>query len=267
MNRKFMVSSLYFLLLLLLPVEVVLAFTKDGCGDGECRSCHQLTKKDAAHLLKVEEKDILALKMSEVPGLWEIDLQQAKKVLPLFIDFSKQYLISGSVVKIADQQDLTRERFVDLNRVDVTQIPLDDALIVGKSSAPIKIIIFDDPQCPYCGKLQQEIKRLVEQRPDIAFYLKMFPLKRHPESYERAKAIVCAKSLAMLEESLADKEIGKPACETDQIDQNLELVARLGIGSTPTMVFPDGRVVPGFKTAEEIIVWLEKKSDQTQTTK
>lgn len=267
MNRKIIVSSLYFLVLLLLPSGPLLAFTKDGCGDGECRSCHQLSKKDAAHLLTVEEKNIVDLKMSEVPGLWEIDLQQQEKVIPLFMDFSKQYLISGSVVKIADKQDITRARFTDLNRINVSSIPLDDALIVGKPDAAIRIIVFDDPQCPYCGKLQQEIKRVVDQRPDIAFYIKMFPLKMHPEAYERAKAIVCVKSLVMLEESLAGKEIGQPTCETDQIDKNLELAAHLGISSTPTMVFPDGRVMPGYKTAENIIVLLGKNSDKTQATK
>jgi hypothetical protein len=31
----------------------------------------------------------------------------------------------------------------------------------------------------------------------------MFPLKSHPEAYKQAKAIVCAKSVAMLEDSLA----------------------------------------------------------------
>lgn len=253
MNNKFVVFSLHIVLIFLLSAESLLAFTKDGCGDGECRSCHQLSKKDAAILLSVEEEKIVGLKISEVPGLWEVDVRQREKVLPIFIDFSKQYLISGSVIKIADKQDITRARLADLNRIDVSQIPLDDALVVGSPEAAIKIIIFDDPQCPYCGKLQQEMKQVVNQRPDVAFYIKMLPLKIHPESYTRAKAIVCAKSLAMLEESLAGKIIAAPTCETDQIEKNLSLAAGIGVHSTPTLVLPDGRVLPGFKTGEAII--------------
>ena len=79
--------------------------------------------------------------------------------------------------------------------------------------------------------------------------------------------IVWAKSLAMLEESLADKEIGQPTCETDQIDKNLELAANLGISSTLTMVFPDCKVIPGYKTVENIIVLLGKNSGNAQATK
>lgn len=265
MNRKFMVSSLVFFLLLPFAAAVQPAFSKDGCGAGSCGDCHQLSKKDAAALLAIPEENITGLKLAEVPGLWEVDLRQEQRVIPIFIDFSKHYLINGSVIKIAGKQDITKERFADLNRIDVSQIPLDDALIVGNPESKIKIIVFDDPQCPYCGKLQEEMKRLVRERPDIAFYIKMFPLKNHPQAYERAKAIICAKSLAMLEESLAGKTIAPPACATEQIDKNLELAARLGIRSTPTLVLPDGRVMPGYKTMAAIIGLLATSAQKPQT--
>ncbi len=75
------------------------------------------------------------------------------------------------------------------------------------------------------------------------------------------------RTLAMLEESPTDSKIGQPTCETDQIDKNPELAAHLGISSIPTIVFPDGRVLHGFKTAENSIVWLGKNSDKAQATK
>ncbi|MBU0481551.1 MAG: DsbC family protein [Proteobacteria bacterium] len=258
MNRKLTIAFAACLLAFFYQCCVAQAFTADGCGAGSCRDCHILGKNEAAVLLSMPEEQIVDLKLAEVPGLWEVDVRQRQQVIPVFIDFSKQYLINGAVIKIADKQDITRERFADLNRIDVSLIPLDDALIVGKPDAPIKIIVFDDPQCPYCLKLHAEMKRVVGQRPDMAFFIKMFPLKSHPEAYERAKAIICAKSLVMLEESLAGKNIAPPDCETDQVDKNLELAARLGISSTPTLVLPDGRVMPGYKSAEEIIRLLEK---------
>lgn len=75
------------------------------------------------------------------------------------------------------------------------------------------------------------------------------------------------RTLAMLEEIPTDSKIGQPTCATDQIDKHPKLAAHLGISSIPTMVFPDGRVLHGFKTAENSIVWLEKNSDKAQATK
>jgi thiol:disulfide interchange protein DsbC len=61
----------------------------------------------------------------------------------------------------------------------------------------------------------------------------------------------------MLEKSLNLEEIPKPTCKTDQIEKNQELAKKLRIGSTPTLVFADGRVYPGAKTADRIIALLD----------
>lgn len=256
-KRLFCIITKWIPLALLIFSSPAPAFMKDGCGAGECKDCHEMSKKDAAQLLSVTEEFITEVKFAEIPGLWEVDIRQQEKVIPVFVDFSKQYLISGSIIKIADREDITRKRFVDLNRVDIAQIPQDDALVVGNPSAKNKIIVFDDPECPYCRKLQEEMKKVVEMRPDIAFLIKMFPLKSHPNAYDKAKAIVCAKSLAMLEDSLAGKSLDPPACETDAIDKNIKLAEQMGINSTPTLIFPDGRVIPGYIPSEEIVRLLE----------
>ena len=40
-----------------------------------------------------------------------------------------------------------------INKVDVSQIPVKDALVVGRKDAKTKVIVFTDPECPYCQKL------------------------------------------------------------------------------------------------------------------
>ncbi len=97
------------------------------------------------------------------------------------------------------------------------------------------------------------MKKVVEERKDIAFYLKMYPLKIHPNAYEKAKAIVCEKSIALLEDAFAKKEIPKPKCDTNVIDENIKLAERLGISGTPAMIFPNGNLVTGAQDAKKII--------------
>jgi thiol:disulfide interchange protein DsbC len=40
------------------------------------------------------------------------------------------------------------------------------------------------------------------------------------------------------------------------VDQTLVLAGELGITSTPTLILPDGMVVPGYKTAEAILMLI-----------
>jgi thiol:disulfide interchange protein DsbC len=97
------------------------------------------------------------------------------------------------------------------------------------------------------------MKKVIEQRKDIAFYIKLYPLAMHKGSYEKAKAIECEKSLALLEDAYAKKELPKPTCETSVIDENIKLAEKLGISGTPALVMPDGRLLSGYRDAKDLI--------------
>jgi len=247
--------SLFLLLQLLLTATVVWAFqgaAGEGCAAGECKDCHTLESKEVAGMLKVPESSILSLSFSDVPGLWEVEVSQQGKTFPIYIDFSKEFLIQGKVFRLKAPDEAKQEGAPKI--VDVAKIPVDDALLLGKADAERKIIVFDDPECKYCAALQPEMQAVVEAHPNIAFLIKMYPLiKIHPGAYEKARAIACSKSLPMLEDSLAGKPVPPPLCDTDQVKRNLELGRELGVVSTPTLIMPDGRVIPGSKKAENIV--------------
>lgn len=232
-----------------------LPFGAEGCGAGECIECHSLSKEQASQALAPLSANIEVdtVEMSEVPGLWNIIVKRPDGMkLPIFLDFSLSYIIQGEALKIASRENITKDMIVTLNRVDVSKITVDDAVVVGNPMAKNRIIVFDDPECPYCKKLHDAMLEVIKVRPDIAFFIKMFPLESHPTAYDKAKTIICEKSVELLEKSLNGEEIPAPTCETDQIEKNRELAKELNIRSTPTMVFPDGRAYPGFKPAEKI---------------
>ena len=97
------------------------------------------------------------------------------------------------------------------------------------------------------------MKKITEARKDIAFYIKFFPLRSHPAAYAKAKAIVCEKSLALLEDAHSGKSLPKPSCETTAVDESMKLGEKLGISSVPTLILPDGRVMPGYKDAKTLL--------------
>ena len=97
------------------------------------------------------------------------------------------------------------------------------------------------------------MKKIIEERKDIVFYIKLYPLRMiHPEAYEKSKAIVCENSLALLEEAFDKKPLPKPKCETPIIDENIKLAEKLGISSLPVLVLPDGRVIHGYRDSKTL---------------
>ncbi len=254
-----------FFLATLFSSSHAMAFQEAGCGAGDCRDCHSVSRDEVAQLLKGKVTEVLDVKRSEVPGLWDVEAVYNGQKIPFYIDFSKSYLISGNVIKLKNDENVTQANFVKMNKVDRSEIPLEDAPVIGNPAAENKIIVFDDPECAYCNKLHSEMKKVISQRPDIAFFIKMFPLAMHPTAKPKAQTIVCSKlkgenekALHFLEDSLAKKPLPAPTCDTNVIDDNIALAKKLYITSTPTLIMPDGRVLPGFKKAEKIISSLKK---------
>ena len=98
---------------------------------------------------------------------------------------------------------------------------------------------------------------MVQEKKDIAFYIILFPLAMHKDAYWKSKSIYCNKSLKMLEEAFAKKEIPKTECDTNQIDANIKLAASLGITGTPTLVLPDGRMHSGTMPAKQLLEFIQ----------
>ena len=242
-------------------VPLAWGFGEAGCGAGSCRDCHRLERDEAQSLLGDFGDRIGAIEEAEVPGLWLVEVKKGGKVFPVFVDFSKQYLITGDVMRLEDRENVTRKAYFERNPVEVSGIPLKDALLLGKESAKTRVIVFTDPECPYCKRMHEEMIKVVEQRPDIAFLIKLFPLKMHPNAYPKSKSIVCSKSLQMLEDSFAGKPVPILPCEAPEVDETIRIAGELGITSTPTVILPDGQLKPGYRKAEKLIALIDGKEE------
>jgi thiol:disulfide interchange protein DsbC len=114
----------------------------------DCSKCHKLKKDEASALLKelIPGVKILTIRTIPVRSMWEVVLQTNGRKELVYIDFSKKYLLSGSLIDIKGKKNLSQDRLADINKVNVSQIPLKDALVMGDKNAKHKVIVFDDPE-------------------------------------------------------------------------------------------------------------------------
>jgi thiol:disulfide interchange protein DsbC len=113
----------------------------------DCTKCHTLGNEEARDLLKGIFPDIkvVDIRISPVKAFWEVFSESGGRKGLIYVDFSKKYFILGSIISIKERKNLTQERLTELNKIDVSKIPLDDALVMGDPKARIRIIAFDDP--------------------------------------------------------------------------------------------------------------------------
>lgn len=143
--RKISISLFLAITVALLSiVPVVYSKEKDA---SDIVKCDTITKEEATNMLKdsFPEINVLETRLSPVKTLWEVLLENKGQKGIVYIDCSKKYLISGSILDIKSKANLTQERFIEISKVDVSKIPLDDALVMGDKKAKHRIIVFDDP--------------------------------------------------------------------------------------------------------------------------
>ena len=122
------------------------AYSAETC-DHACIKCHQVTSEDVQNLLKGSYPDIkvLDVRPAQVKGLLEVAVESKGQKGVLYLDSSKNYIVSGSIIDIKTKTNFTQERHNEINKVDVSKIPLDDALVMGDKDAKYRVIVFDDP--------------------------------------------------------------------------------------------------------------------------
>jgi thiol:disulfide interchange protein DsbC len=242
----------------LLTVTAVHAFPHKK-GDKPCIECHKLDKKDAEVIVKkvVPTGSVTDVKESPIKGIWQIDVDAGEgKHGSLYLDYSKKFLIAGQIVPVEAIGKQPPPR-----KVDVSKIPVDHAIVVGARDAAKKVIVFSDPDCPYCRELHKVIKQILPKRKDIAFLIVLNPLPMHKDAFKKAQAIQCSQSVEMLDDAFSGKMIPEPPapCTADQIEKNKELAKSLDFNGTPTLVRDDGTVLSGYLPEEKLIDWIDKK--------
>jgi thiol:disulfide interchange protein DsbC len=116
-------------------------------GDQDCLKCHTLSNEQAKKSMAAMIPDIkiLNVRPSAVKGLWEIGIESGGKKGVVYLDYSSKHLLAGNLFSIQTKTNLTQDRMQEISRIDISQIPLTDALVMGEKNAKYKVIVFDDP--------------------------------------------------------------------------------------------------------------------------
>lgn len=168
-------------------------------------------------------------------------------------NLNSSYLTVGHMFNLYTQTDLT-DTLVKMNtpKIDITQINVDDALV---SKAPTKVnkklIVFIDPDCPYCRQLEAQMdEKGINKKADI--YYMLMPLPMHPNAKAHTTNILCSTDPMSTLNDYMVKNNENPkvslvdGCNIDPVLERTGSIARgLGINGAPAIVTGDGNMIMG----------------------
>ena len=188
--------------------------------------------------------EIKNIQSTEMKGIYSAELEGQV----IYLNDDAQHIIAGSMYRLADQKNLTRDLSLKMNMVDWKKLPLNDALKTVRGTGARQLAIFSDPNCPYCKQLEVELKKL----DNVTIYTFILPFKA--QSIAPSKQVFCEANPVLAWENLIAKGIqpsSKKACN-NPIERNLALAKSLKINGTPNIIFSNGLNMPGAYPAEEL---------------
>jgi thiol:disulfide interchange protein DsbC len=171
----------------------------------------------------------------------------------IYTDEKLTFLIAeGRLVDPKTKKDITGERLEELTKIDFSTLPLEQAIKVVKGNGSRKLVVFSDVDCPYCKRLEQnELSNIT----DVTVYTFLYPIEQlHPDAANKSKSIWCATNrVKAWEDWIFNNKLPKTTgnCEVP-LEKIGQLAAKLGVTSTPTLIFSDGKRMLGAQPYKEI---------------
>ena len=191
---------------------------------------------------------------SAIPGLVEVDLDGAT----FYLTDDGRYLIPGQIYELRETgpASLVDERKAVERRELLASMGPDDYVAFRPDSAdPTVLTVFTDVDCTYCRRLHQEIDDFLE----LGFEVRYLAYPRAgigSDVYLKMVSAWCAqdRNHAITQLKSGD-EIPSREC-SNTVAEQYHWGQRVGVTGTPTIILPDGRIVPGYieaaKLAEEL---------------
>lgn len=190
------------------------------------------------------------------PTAWPAVFEVAMGANLAYVDATGRYFLFGHLYDMRQQRDLTAERKDAMARIDFGSLPLADALTEVRGKGTRRLAIFSDPDCPYCRRLEGELRGL----DDVTIHTFLMPLASlHPAARGKAVSVWCATDRLASWQALMLRDSLPPQADCPHpVDRNVALGERLGINGTPTLIAGDGRVLAGAASRDQIEAWLSR---------
>ncbi len=195
---------------------------------------------------KISEVTVESVARTPMPGLYEV----VANGHIFYVDEKVNFVFRGTLfdARTPAMRNITQARNAEMAAQILSQ-STDGAIKRVRGNGKRVIYSFEDPNCGYCKKQQQEFVKLN----DVTIYTFLWPILS-PDSQEKSRAIWCSRDRARAWEDfmlrgVAPQNEGK--CDTP-IDKNMTLARRFGAQGTPAVFLADGRMLGGYVAAEQI---------------
>jgi thiol:disulfide interchange protein DsbC len=162
----------------------------------------------------------------------------AKVPVLFFVSTDGKSIVPNSMVFVDNKPIYSKQLEPELGKIEFK--PADKDRIVYNPTGKKPVIMFTDPDCPFCKKAKEKLQNY---NGEYKVIVKYFPLEQvHPGATEKAVGEV-AEWLKKTRPDLKGADIMKEAKR--MVEEDIAEAQKAGIGGVPTYVMEDGTLKQG----------------------
>jgi len=203
----------------------------------------------------VPEIETLAIAETPVPGVMEVQLNNEI----LYMSADGRYLMQGRLIDLDTQEDLTDAAKTVLRREKLSGLDESEMVSFGPEDAEYELMVFTDTDCGYCRRLHEQIDAYIDEGIRINYLA--FPRSGvGSPTYNTMVSVWCAddRQVAM-NTAKSGSQPAEAKCD-NPVESQYQLGQALGVTGTPSMVTPDGKMIPGYVPPQQLRQRLESLS-------
>ena len=200
-----------------------------------------------------------SVKTSEIPDMYEVQFVNG----PLVYSTAKgDYFIVGDMYSVGPDGFVNLgEQRRDGERVEImASVDREDMIIFSpQGETRSHVTVFTDVTCFYCQKLHKEVPELNKRGIEVR-YLAYPRAGVGSDGYVKLVSAWCSDNPQdTLTKLKAREQVAAKTCEDNPVADQYRLGQEVGVRGTPAMITADGKMIPGYQSADDLMVTLGLK--------
>ncbi len=203
--------------------------------------------------------EVDSIQRAQIPGFYQV-IASGQMV---YISTDGKYMMHGDVVDLARHENLSDDAWARFRKATLASVPASQRVVFAPANPKYTVTIFTDVNCGFCRALHEHVAAF--NKAGVAVEYLAWPREGMTTTsgsltptYKEMVSVWCAKDpRAALTAATRGKAPPAATC-ANPVEDQFNLGLKLGVTGTPTIIGPDGSMLGGYVTPEQLLKSLQK---------
>ncbi|WP_439102952.1 DsbC family protein [Congregibacter sp.] len=200
--------------------------------------------------------EVRSVEASQLPGLYRVGIVQGPTV---YATENGDYFLVGDLynVGVTGLVNLGEQQRSDDRKAAIAAVAEKDVIVFpAEGETRGKLTVFTDVSCFYCQKLHKEVPELNRRGVEVRYLAYPRQGIGSPGFRQLASAWCADDRQATLTAFKNREELEENVCPGNPVADQFALGQQIGVRGTPAIVTPSGEMIPGYKSADDLMAVL-----------